>query len=168
MTDPIERIEWRLASSLKANNYNPNVVFTPELRLLERSILTQGWVQPVLINEDGTIIDGFHRSRLAQDSEALRAKYQGRVPCAVLHLTRPEAMLATIRMNRAKGSHVAARMHDIVRELIDDHDLDPQEIAQAIGANRDEVDLLYQEGVFAVKDIKNYAYSKAWVPVEKR
>ena len=105
---------------------------------------------------------------MAQDSEALRAKYQGRVPCAVLHLTRPEAMLATIRMNRAKGSHVAARMHDIVRELIDDHDLDPQEIAQAIGANRDEVDLLYQEGVFAVKDIKNYAYSKAWVPVEKR
>jgi hypothetical protein len=58
-------------------------------------------------------------------------------------------------------------MHDIVRELVDKHDLDPQEIAQEIGATRDEVDLLYQDGVFAAKKIKDYAYSEAWVPVER-
>jgi ParB-like chromosome segregation protein Spo0J len=166
-TDPIDRIEWLAAASLDANDYNPNVVFTPELRLLERSILLTGWVQPVLVDKAKRIIDGFHRWRLSQDSKDIRAKYHGKVPCAVLDVDRPQAMLLTIRMNRAKGTHVAVRMHEIVRELVDTHNLDPQEIAQGIGATLDEVTLLYQDGVFAAKNIDKYVYSKAWVPVER-
>jgi ParB-like nuclease family protein len=103
--DPVDNIEWRLASSLNANDYNPNVVFSPELRLLELSLVRTGWVQPILITRaDATIIDGFHRVRLAQDSKPLMAKYQGMVPCAVLAIERADAMMLTIRMNRAKGS----------------------------------------------------------------
>ena len=112
--EPISRIEWREAASLKANNYNPNCVFTPELRLLERSILLTGFVQPILITADGTIIDGFHRVMLSLDSSVLRARYSGKVPCAVLDVPRDKAMVLTIRMNRAKGSHVAVRMSEIV------------------------------------------------------
>ena len=52
MTDPIDKIEWRVANELNSNNYNPNVVFNKELKLLELSILKQGWIQPVLILED--------------------------------------------------------------------------------------------------------------------
>src|SRR4051794_25523211 len=115
--EPISRIEWRDAATLRANEYNPNVVFTPELRLLERSLLLTGWVQPILILEDGTIIDGFHRSRLSAESPALKARYDGKVPCAVLDVPRSQAMILTIRMNRAKGTHVAVRMSEIVREL---------------------------------------------------
>lgn len=136
MTDPIERIEWRNAASLNANDYNPNVVMNQELRLLEFSILRQGWVQPVLVTEDGTIIDGFHRAMLARESAALRDRYAGRCPCVVLPLDRPQAMLLTIRINRAKGTHVAFRMSAIVRELIDQHGLDPTQVAQEIGAPR--------------------------------
>ena len=75
MTDPIDKIEWRVANELNSNNYNPNVVFNKELKLLELSILKQGWIQPVLILEDGTIIDGFHRAKLAQDSKEIKEKY---------------------------------------------------------------------------------------------
>lgn len=32
--EPIDNIEWRDAKSLEANGWNPNVVFTPELKLL--------------------------------------------------------------------------------------------------------------------------------------
>lgn len=167
MNDPIGNIKWLEAASLNANDYNPNVVFTPELRLLERSLLLTGWVQPVLVSKDLTIIDGFHRSRLAQDSERLRARYAGKVPCAVLEVSRSQAMMLTIRMNRAKGSHVALRMSEIVRELIDVHSCDPQEVAIEIGATKDEIDLLYQDGVFKMKNIAGYAYSKAWYPEEK-
>lgn len=166
MNDPISAIEWRAADTLNGNDYNPNVVFTPELILLERSILLTGWVQPILITKDGTIIDGFHRTRLAMDSAALRKRYSGKVPCAVLNVSREQAMILTIRMNRAKGSHVAVRMSDIVRELIDVHHFDPQEIAIEIGATKDEIDLLYQEGVFKMKNIADYRYSKAWYPIE--
>lgn len=167
MNDPISNIEWRDAASLNGNDYNPNVVFSPELRLLERSILLTGWVQPVLISTDGTVIDGFHRVMLSRESESLRKRYAGKVPCAVLDVTRDKAMILTIRMNRAKGTHVAVRMSEIVRELIDVHACDPQEVAIEIGATKEEIDLLYQEGVFKMKNIENYRWSKAWYPAEK-
>lgn len=72
----------------------------------------------------------------------------------------------TIRINRAKGTHVAVSMSAIVRELIEVHGLDPQQIAQEMGATMDEVHLLAQDGVFAVKNIGNWAYSQAWYPEE--
>ena len=127
-----------------------------------------GWVQPILVAPDGTIIDGFHRWRLALDSEALRKRYSGKVPCAVLDVPRDKAMMLTIRMNRAKGSHVAVRMSEIVRELIDVHHCDPQEVAIELGATKDEIDLLYQDGIFKMKNIEGYRYSKAWYPAERK
>ncbi len=164
MTDPINAIEWRDAASLLQNNYNPNAVFAPELKLLERSILLTGYVQPILITTDGTVIDGFHRVRLALESAALKKRYGGKVPCAVIDVPRDAAMVLTIRMNRAKGSHVAFRMSEIVRELIDTFHYDSQQICVEIGATKDEVDLLYQDGVFSKKKIADYRYSKAWYP----
>lgn len=167
MNDPISNIEWRDAAGLNANDYNPNVVFNAELRLLEKSILMTGWVQPILCTADGTIVDGFHRAMLSRDSKALRERYHGKVPCAVLNMSRPEAMLATIRMNRAKGTHVAVRMSEIVRELVDVHGVSPEQIASEIGATADEIALLRQDGVFKMKNIAGYAYSKAWYPKEQ-
>jgi ParB-like chromosome segregation protein Spo0J len=164
--DPIDRIEWVHACTLKANAYNPNVVFDQELRLLETSLLMTGWVQPILVSRDSQIIDGFHRWRLSQDSPRVAGRWGGMVPIARLSVDAAEAMMLTIRMNRAKGTHVAVRMSDIVKKLIDVHGCDPQEIAQGIGATRDEVDLLYQDSIFKARGIDKYRYSKAWVPVE--
>lgn len=39
-------------------------------------------------------------------------------------------------------------MSQIVRELINVDHCDPQEVAIGLGATKDEIDLLYQEGVF--------------------
>lgn len=162
--EPLEAIEWRAAAELNANDYNPNVVFTPELRLLERSILLTGWVQPVLITDDGTIIDGFHRVTLSQRSKPLMARYGGLVPCAVLDLTRPEAMALTVRINRAKGSHVAVRMAELVKELVHEHGQSQEWVAEQIGATKDEVELLLQESVFKARNLAGAPYSKAWIP----
>ena len=164
--EPIENIQWIEASKLDANDYNPNAVFSPELRLLERSILKTGWVQPVLVNRDMIIIDGFHRWMLTKESKKLQAVYNGRCPVAVLDVSRIEAMILTVRMNRAKGAHIATRMSGMVKELIDEHKCDPDQLGLEIGATRKEIDLLYQDGVFTKKNIANYKYSKAWVPAE--
>lgn len=164
-TDPIRSIEWLHAETLEANSYNPNVVFNIELRLLERSILLTGWVQPILIAKpDRMIIDGFHRRMLALTSQPLLARYNGFVPCAALDISRPQAMLMTIRMNRAKGTHVAVRMAAIVKELIDEHHIEPEAIAAEIGATAMEVATLYQDSIFKARNLSNYRYSKAWVP----
>jgi ParB-like chromosome segregation protein Spo0J len=166
MPDPIEQIEWRQASELNGNSYNPNVVHMPELRLLERSIILTGYVQPILIAPDGTIIDGFHRVMLARESKALKARYGGKVPCAVIKASRGDAMMLTIRMNRAKGTHVALRMSKIVRELVNELHYAPEEVAAEIGATMAEVELLLQEGVFKAKKSAEHAYSRAWYPAE--
>ena len=166
MNDPLNNIQWLDANLLEANDYNPNAVFSPELRLLERSILKTGWVQPVLISRDNVIIDGFHRWSLSKDSKKIREKYKGKVPCAVLEVDRGEAMVLTVRMNRAKGSHIAVRMSEMVKELIDTHKYDIDELASELGATKKEIDLLYQDGVFKARNIKNYKYAKAWVPAE--
>lgn len=168
LNSPIMKIEWRLASSLTANHYNPNFVMSPELVLLERSMMVTGIVQPILITPDGVIIDGFHRTQLAKDSPRLLAKYGGYVACAVLDVTPAEAMMLTVRMNRAKGTHGALKMSELVHSLIDEHGCDPAEVAVELGATADEVSLLYQESVFTAKNIKDYRYSKAWVPKESR
>ncbi len=166
--DPINRIEWLHCGLLKANHYNPNVVFNQELRLLETSLIKTGWVQPILISPERTIIDGFHRWALTQESKRLREIYAGKLPCATIKCSEAEAMMLTIRMNRAKGTHVAVRMSDIVQTLINTYGLSHPVIMEGIGATRDEVDLLYQDSIFEAKGLSNYRYSRAWVPAETR
>lgn len=166
MTDPINNIVWLDAASLKANHYNPNVVMNVELRLLERSIMQTGWIQPILVNTNRIIIDGFHRWSLSKISESLKERYNGQVPCAVLDIPDWKAMVLTVRINRAKGSHVAFKMSALVKELVEKHKVEPEQIAIEMGATDDEVNLLLQENVFKQRDIQNYKYSKAWKPVE--
>lgn len=162
--EPVSKIEWLPAEMLQANGYNPNFVLKPELELLEFSILKTGWIQPILVSRDFVIIDGFHRWHLSLKSERLKGKYNGDVPCCVLDIDLPEAMLMTVRINRAKGSHIAVKMHDLVKQLVDDYGYDPQRIAQGIGAHKGEVELLYSEGVFAAKKTADHKYGQAWKP----
>ena len=166
--DPINAIEWRQADSLKANYWNPNRVYKPELRLLERSILATGWIQPILINKNNLIIDGFHRWRLTLDSKRLRKEYNGTLPVAVLAVEDDEAMAITVRINRAKGTHVAVEMHNLVLQLAETHQWTTDRIASEIGATKKEVDLLLQEGVFTAKKIREWSYSQAWYPGETK
>lgn len=161
---PISQIEWIHVSNLKANDYNPNVVMKQELKLLKLSLLSQGWIQPILVTEEGVIIDGFHRYLLTHEDNEVDALTAGFVPCVKMNLTEAERMLLTIRINRAKGSHVAFRMADIVKKLINECEYTPKQVAQQIGATKDEIDLLLQEDVFKKLDIENHQYSKAWYP----
>jgi ParB-like chromosome segregation protein Spo0J len=160
--DPISNIQWIEVDKLNANDYNPNVVLNKELSLLELSILTNGWIQPILINKDNTIIDGFHRSFLSRSSKLLKEKYNSKVPCVVMDLSEAERMLLTIRINRAKGNHVAFKMHEIIQTLIDKHKISKEYIQKSIGATKQEVELLYKDGVFDALNIKEHKYSKAW------
>lgn len=175
MKHPIDSIQWVDADLLSANDWNPNHVFGPEMRLLELSLLKNGWIQPILVSrtppsEPGgaavgfTIIDGFHRSVLARTSQKVRELTGGRVPCAVLEISEAERMLLTVRINRAKGSHAAVKMHELVERLVGEHGLSREYVAESIGATPAEVDLLLQESVFKALKIDEHEYSKAWTP----
>ena len=164
MKHPIDEIKWVETSSLNPNDYNPNVVFNQELMLLEYSILHIGWIQPILVTQNFVIIDGFHRYWLARESKRVRELTDGLVPVSILELSEPDRMMLTIRINRAKGSAVALRMSDLVKKLVHEHGVAPEEICKQIGATKDEVVLLLQENVFKNLDIEHHNYSKAWYP----
>lgn len=166
--DPVDSIMWRNADSLRANGWNPNRVYKSEMKLLEFSILETGWMQPLLINPDGIIIDGFHRWRLAQDSKKVQQRWNGMVPVVILDVPEDEAMAITVRINRAKGTHVAVELHRLVHTLLNQYKWTIDEIAKSIGGTRHEVEILAQEGVFAIRKIKDWKYSPAWYPVENK
>lgn len=165
---PINNIEWVAVDSLVANDYNPNVVFNAEMKLLKFSLLKQGWIQPILVteNEDKTytIIDGFHRSSLARLDKEVRKMTEGKVPVVVLKMSEAERKCLTIRINRAKGSHVAIKMSEIIQSLINEHGMSVKQICEEIGATKNEVDLLMMDNVFKALDIENKKFSHAWYP----
>ena len=164
--EPVENIQWIPVDDLKANHYNPNRVMNAEMNLIEKSILKTGWIQPILVNKNKVIIDGFHRWTLSRLSTQLRDRYHGTVPCAVLDVSDAEAMIITVRINRAKGTHLAFRMADYVKEIVEKHKVPIDQLARDIGATLDEVQLLMQNDVFAAKEVENWTYSEAWVPAE--
>ena len=162
---PISNVQWVDVDKLTANDYNPNVVFSKEMELLKFSIIHQGWIQPILVTQDYVIIDGFHRATLAKADKQVRNVTKGKVPVVIMNLTEPERMLLTIRINRAKGSHVAVKMSDIIKSLVKDYGVPVKTICSEIGATKDEVELLMLNNIFEKYKIdKNSKYSNAWVP----
>lgn len=163
---PISNIVWKLAKELNPNDYNPNRVLTDEFKLLNLNMVRFGWIQPILINKNNIIIDGFHRWRLSQDSEELYKKYSGRVPCVVMDISDREAMLLTIRMNRAKGVHASNGMQSIAKKLVNEFGFSKKQLRLELGMSSTEVDLLLSDSVLKARDSKNWKYNNAWYPIE--
>ncbi len=166
--EPAENLQWVHARKLIPRAANPNVVFTPELRLLEHSMLTLGWVQPILISPSMIIIDGHHRWRLALDSQPIRDRWAEEVLCCTIDCTDAEALMMMIMMNRAKGTHVAVRLSDVVQELHEDLGVPVEEIMKGCGMDRDEVQLLLAGTLLKTRKLDQYKYSNAWIPIETR
>lgn len=107
------------------NNYNPNAVAPPEMALLETSIWEDGYTQPVVVAEDAdnpgmyVVVDGFHRYTVLKNSDRIREREKGILPCVVLDKQRSDRMASTIRHNRARGTHNIELMSSIVAELVE-------------------------------------------------
>ena len=164
--EPCEQIEWVEAEELNPNDWNPNRVLTAEFDLLINNILSLGWVQPILINANKIIIDGFHRWRISMDVKEVKDRYKGKVPCVVLDVDDREAMCITIRMNRAKGVHESKSMANIVKKLIDEYGMSQENLMKDLGMSAKEVNLLLSDTVLTARNIKDWKYSRAWYPIE--
>lgn len=163
-TDPIDNIIWLQTEEIKANWWNPNRVYKREFDLLKHSLMTTGWIQPILVNTNMLIIDGFHRWRLSSDDADVIERWGGRVPCAILPVSDIEAKVITVRINRAKGTHVAVGMAELVKEMVEVDGVTPEWIASQIGADLSEVEILLLEDIFEARNVKDWEYSKSWYP----
>ena len=161
---PLDKITWLDRDLLKPNNYNPNKVAPPELKLLKISILEDGWTQPIVINADYSIVDGFHRWTVSGHKE-INELTDGKVPVVILNDTdENQKKMATIRHNRARGTHGGLEMSKIVTDMVNDG-LTGEEIMSRLQMEKEEViRLLFKAGIPKSQVFENKDFSQAWQP----
>lgn len=161
---PVEAVQWVDRNLLKPNDYNPNAVAPPELRLLKISILEDGWTQPIVCNEDNTIVDGFHRWTVAGSKDIARLT-GGKVPVVYVKLKDgAHKRMSTIRHNRARGTHAVLKMADIVESMLAEG-LCMEEICERLQMESEEVvRLANRKGIPKTDIVRNANWSNSWVP----
>ncbi len=165
--EPVDLVLWIKAEGIEANDYNPNKVAPPEMRLLEHSIREDGYTQPIVTYVDAgeprTVVDGFHRNRIGRETLDIHKRLYGYLPVTTVNFdrtSRSDRIAATIRHNRARGRHMVAAMSDIVIEL-SKRNWDDKRIAKELGMEPDEVLRLKQIGGLA-ELFADRQFSEAW------
>lgn len=166
--EPVDFVKWVRNTSVTHNDYNPNKVAPPEMRLLELSIVNDGYTQPIVSwsNPDKDkieVIDGFHRHRVGKESKVVSQRVCGYLPIVDIRTeqsSKNDRMASTIRHNRARGKHQVDAMSEIVIEL-KNRNWRNARIAKELGMDEEEVLRLCQisgmEDLFSDKD-----FSRAW------
>lgn len=164
--EPVDCVLWVPADSVTANDYNPNQVAPPEMRLLQHSIREDGYTQPIVTfveGEEHVVVDGFHRNRVGKECKDVRERLRGYLPVTIINPDREgraDRIAATIRHNRARGKHTVDGMSDIVLELSRRNWSDAK-ISKELGMEPDEVLRLKQitglAELFADRE-----FSEAW------
>lgn len=164
--EPVDCVLWASVDRVISNDYNPNSVAPPEMRLLEHSIEADGYTQPIVAWEDGDgyeVVDGFHRYRVGRECKQVAERVQGYLPLAVINEgrdDRSDRIAATIRHNRARGKHRVEAMSDIVVEL-KRRNWSDEKIGRELGMDPDEVLRLAQVSGLA-EMFADRAFSEAW------
>jgi len=172
-SEPVDCVIWMPASQIIANNYNPNKVAPPEMKLLEHSIHEDGYTQPIVVfqkeDKDSSesdvceVIDGFHRNRVGRENKEIKDRIHGYLPVTVVNddrTGRKDRIASTIRHNRARGAHAIEPMTKIVAELYFSG-WSNKRIAEELGMDKDEVLRLKQfTGLGAL--FGDREFSKGW------
>lgn len=164
-TSPVYNIKAVPLNKIRANDYNPNKVAPPEMKLLELSIWEDGFTQPIVCyynhkKDEYIVVDGFHRYTILMTSDRIRDREHGLAPVVVIDKELGERMASTIRHNRARGSHNVDLMSNIVAELLEMGKSDSW-ICRNIGMSADELLRLKQiTGIASL--FKDEEFSKSW------
>lgn len=168
--EPVDCVLWVQEDCVQANEYNPNHVAAPEMKLLHESIKLDGYTQPIVAYnlEDGKseVVDGFHRNRIGKECSDIKKRIHGYLPLTYIDKTIDERIGSTIRHNRARGTHGIRPMSDIVLEL-SRQGWEDEEICKKLGMELDEVIRLKQ--ITGLKEaFANHEFSKSWEEFESK
>ncbi len=166
-TQPVDCVIWVKTEEVQGNDYNPNHMDTLEKKLLQRSLIKNGFTQPIVAchqDEGDIVVDGFHRYLLCQTDTVLQERLKGYIPVSRIgegkEQDQQERIAATIRHNRARGKHLVTAMSDIVRDL---HRLGwrDKRIGEELGMDMDEVLRLKQ--ISGLTELfEGEEFSRAW------
>jgi ParB-like chromosome segregation protein Spo0J len=169
--EPVDCVLWVPGEEVQANDYNPNVVAPPEMKLLTHSIQEDHLTQPIVTwqtNGHREVVDGFHRKRVGTENRAIRTRLRGYLPVTTVNADRTDLgdrMASTIRHNRARGRHQVQGMSEIVIDL-SRRNWSSEKIARELGMDPDEVLRLKQISGLA-EMFADTEFSEAWEIVDE-
>lgn len=115
------KMETRSLASLRPAEYNPRVQLQPadpEYQNIKRSIETFGYVDPIIINQDGTIIGGHQRYNVMKDLGYTEAQV------VVVDLDKNNEKALNIALNKITGEWDEIKLKDLLLDLdLNDYDL---------------------------------------------
>ena len=118
--------------SVKPNTWNPNVQNERQFQAEVESIISNGFLAPILVRQDGNdyqIIDGEHRYKALQ--KIISEKMSGaknvselvskkQIPAIVVEVNEAHAKRLTIIMNETRGRADLAKLGDLLNEIAPD------------------------------------------------
>jgi ParB-like chromosome segregation protein Spo0J len=153
--------------SIRPANWRATHILLPDLKLLTASMIEAGWLSPVVARvADRTIIDGFARWLVPQNSKEFVKKHGDWVPVVWVDIDEIDAMILHVRMNRARGNLVARFMSPLIQEILASRKYSEDELKKMLKMGEEELNLLLDGDLIKQKKVKEHQYEKAWVPVE--
>ena len=126
---------------VRGNEYNPNKVAPPEMRLLTLSIEKDGLTMPVVVADDKkgwVVVDGFHRRQVVKTKANVRESLGGYLPIVRLNKNLEDRITSTVRHNMARGAHQVELTAKLVT-LLRGHNWTNERIGKELGMDPDEV-----------------------------
>lgn len=160
------KIETVHFSDLNPADWRANYTFRPEVRMLADSILAYGWLTPLVVMNDGTIVDGTTRWTLAKTNKKILKRDSGLVPVTRFDGDVVDAMLAHVRLNRAKGEIIPKFMSGLVIDVVRSGKFTVETLQKELHLGSDEISLLLEGTLFKTRGVSKHSYSQAWVPIE--
>lgn len=164
---PALNVQLVPADEVVGNDYNPNHVAPPEMRLLKLSIRKDGVTMPVVVcdtpdNKEHpyTVVDGFHRTTVIQHDRDIRESLHGYVPVSRLNKSLEDRITSTVRHNMARGTHQVELSAKLVM-MLKKHNWTNARIGKELGMDADEVLRLKQITGLA-EAFKDEDFSKSW------
>lgn len=163
---PTLNIQLVPAVDVLGNDYNPNKVAPPEMKLLKLSISKDGLTMPVVVcdtphgEKPYTVVDGFHRTTVVQSVKPINESLHGYIPVSKLNKNIEDRITATVRHNLARGTHQVELSAKLVT-MLKKHNWTNARIGMELGMDADEVLRLKQITGLA-EAFSNEEFSRSW------
>jgi len=139
--------ERRAIETIRPNDYNPNRIPESKFKSLVKNFKRFGYVQPILIDQDGTIIDGYHRWMAAKE-----CGYK-ELECVIFKKKediKEYRKILTLAMNNLRGENDEGLLIEIIEEV--NRSLQIDDIADLTGFEEKYLEKLLKQGKYADKE----------------
>ena len=160
---PVLNVQLVPVDEVVSNDYNPNRVAPPEMKLLKLSIKKDGLTMPVVAAKDGKkhiVVDGFHRRTHAAEDKQIRESLHGYLPISKLEKSIEDRISSTVRHNMARGTHQVELSANLI-VMLRKHNWTNARIGIELGMDADEVLRLKQITGLA-ELFKDKEFSNSW------